>query len=255
MLICYLDDSGKDPQNSITTLAGYVATESAWAAYESDVEKWFDDYNVRILHAKELEDSDGEFRGWPLLKKQAFVSRICQARSPHLMMGVSMSATKGQYKIRAAESRRKRTSSPYTFCLNVIVDWLLRDIRVGRTANTEGIALVLESGHENNAEAERSFHEIRKIHKIEHLLHSISFIPKESCRAIQLADLLAFYSRREGVETEKARRLKLNPRPMEAMMRIIAENLPHRGFVATDFGPEVEGVPFQILASRRQPLD
>jgi hypothetical protein len=30
VLICYLDDSGKDPQNPITTLAGYVARDAAW---------------------------------------------------------------------------------------------------------------------------------------------------------------------------------------------------------------------------------
>src|ERR1700721_418925 len=30
MLVCYLDDSGKDPQNPITTVAGYIARETAW---------------------------------------------------------------------------------------------------------------------------------------------------------------------------------------------------------------------------------
>jgi hypothetical protein len=31
VLICYLDDSGKDPQSSITTLAGYEATDTGLA--------------------------------------------------------------------------------------------------------------------------------------------------------------------------------------------------------------------------------
>jgi hypothetical protein len=167
------------------------------------------------------------------------------------MMGVSMSALKGQYKIRAAESGRKRSSTPYTFCMNAIVDWILRDIRTGHAANTEGVALILETGHENNEEAKQSFDEIRRMHRIEHLLHSVSFVSKESCRAIQLADLLAFYSRREGVALERAKREGLDTYPMETMMRIISENLPHRGFVATDFGPEADGVPLKILASRR----
>ena len=30
MFVCYLDDSGKDRENPITTLAGYVAMEEAW---------------------------------------------------------------------------------------------------------------------------------------------------------------------------------------------------------------------------------
>jgi hypothetical protein len=76
------------------------------------------------------------------------------------------------------------------------------------------------------------------MHKIEHLLPSISFVPKQSCRAIQLADLLAFYSRRDGVAHEKATREGRDTCPVETMVKIITEGLPHRGFVATDFGPE-----------------
>jgi hypothetical protein len=80
MLVCYLDDSGKDPQNSITTLAGYIARDTQWEAFKSEVEHWFKEFGVRVLHAKELHDTDEDFKGWTVLKKQAFVSRVCQAR-------------------------------------------------------------------------------------------------------------------------------------------------------------------------------
>ena len=36
MLICYLDDSGKNPQSAITTLAGFVADQKQWTLFESD---------------------------------------------------------------------------------------------------------------------------------------------------------------------------------------------------------------------------
>jgi hypothetical protein len=244
VLVCYLDDSGKDPQNPITTLAGYIARDTAWQAFETEVEHWFTEYGVTTLHAKELQDTDGDFKNWSVLRKHAFISCVCQARVPHLMMGLSMSALKGTYQTRADESDRKRTVTPYTFCFNVLIDWILRDFRTGAVANTEGVAFILECGHENNPEAEKEFGVIRKMHNIEHLLHSISFVPKESCRAIQLADLIAFYSRRDGVAMEKARREGNDSYQMDTMMKIISENLPHRGFVATDFGPNTEGRPF-----------
>jgi hypothetical protein len=43
--------------------------------------------------------------------------------SPHLLMGMSMSAVKAIYRDRAAErtAARKRTVTPYTFCFNVII--------------------------------------------------------------------------------------------------------------------------------------
>ena len=64
MLVCYLDDSGKDPQNIVTTIAGYIATEDGWAAYEAAVEPIFAKYGVNVLHAKELHDTHGEFADW-----------------------------------------------------------------------------------------------------------------------------------------------------------------------------------------------
>src|SRR5207249_12322507 len=71
-----------------------------------------------------------------------FRSKIGQASSRHLMMGLSMSALKGSYQehamYRAGGSAPRRTVTSYTFCFQVIVDWILRDIRIGRAANTEG---------------------------------------------------------------------------------------------------------------------
>ncbi len=66
MLVCYLDDSGKDPQNRITTIAGYAATEEQWRAFEADAEPIFADYGVKVLHASDLHSTDGEFKGWTI---------------------------------------------------------------------------------------------------------------------------------------------------------------------------------------------
>ena len=246
MLVCYLDDSGKDPQNRITTIAGYAATREQWKAFEDEVEPIFLEYGVSILHAMDLHHTVGEFTGWSVLKKQAFVARICAVLSRHALLGVSMSALKSVYKERAGESGRKRTVTPYTFCSNVILDWLLTDIRVGRIANTEGIELILESGHEHNSEAERNFEDVKRLHKLDGVLNSVSFVPKTNCRAIQMADLFAFYSRRHGVAMEKASEadrptIQRSPGPM---LNIMTEKLLHRAYVATDFGDSALGSRF-----------
>jgi len=248
VLVCYLDDSGKDPQCSITTLAGYIARDTAWEAFETDVDRWFAEYDINVLHARDLHASDGEFSDkekWTVLRKQAFVSRICQARTPHLMMGLTMSVLKGQYKDRAKERGRRRTVTPYSFCFNVLNDWIFRDIQIANVAHTEGVAYIIEAGHENNAEVEGEFFAIKEQHPdIAPLMRSISFVSKDDCRAIQLADLLAFYSRRNGEAQLKARKAGLEGHVADTMDRIIIENLPHRAFVATDFGPEASGSYF-----------
>jgi hypothetical protein len=240
VLVCYLDDSGNDPQNRIITVAGYIAKDKDWEDFEIAVERWFEEFGVSILHATELHNTRGDFEGWTILRKQAFVARICQEMTPRISLGVSMSAVKGTYKIRAEESDRKRTLTPYTFCFGVIIDWFLRSVSLGRQLHRDGVAFILESGNEHNPEAELNFHDVRQRHKLQNVLRSICFVNKDSCRAIQVADLLAFYSRRHGVAMEKAPLTEQSQVSSEAMMNLIGQSVPHQAFVATDFGPQVQ---------------
>ncbi len=238
MLVCYLDDSGKDSQNPITTIAGYLASEDAWAEFEMQVEPYFDERHVAVLHAVDLHNTRGEFKGWSVLNKEAFVARIAQVASKHVSFGVSMSAEKGNYKDHAMyrSNTSRRTVAPYTFCFQVIVDWLLRDIRIGKHVHSEGIKFLLEEGHDNNAQAKKEFYCIREHYKLDNVLHSIDFVKKDSCRAIQLADLIAFYSRRDGVALLKSKEPGAPEYKMDQMIKILCEKVIHRGFVATGFG-------------------
>lgn len=236
MLACYLDDSGKDPENVITTIAGYVASEEAWVRFEEEVAPAFAERKVSILHAMDLNGTRGEFEGWSVLNKQAFVARIAQAASRHVSMGLSMSALKGTYKEHSqfrAETER-RTVTPYTFCFQVVCDWLLRDIHIAKRVHSEGIRFYLEEGHENNGQAEREFHHVRKHFHLENVLHSVCFIGKQRCRAIQLADLIAYYSRRDGVALLKSKKAGTE-QEIDPMIKILCEKIRHRGFVATGF--------------------
>ena len=65
MFVCYLDDSGKDRENPITTLAGYVAMEAAWIRFERNVEPVFKKFGVEVLHAVSLHNTKGDFKLLP----------------------------------------------------------------------------------------------------------------------------------------------------------------------------------------------
>ena len=77
-------------------------------------------------------------------------------------------------------------------------------------------------------------------------IKSVTFVAKTACRAIQAADLLAFYSRRHSNELLRASpqqhaRLMVDPGPM---LKIIAEGLPHRAFVANGFEKPRADIPY-----------
>jgi len=239
MLACYLDDSGTDEDNRLIACAGYVASIDQWLLFEQEVEPIFMDYKVPILHAMELEKTEGPFEGWKILKKQAFVAKVCSILSRHAIMGVSMSAVKPVYKKRSSEIARKKTVAPYTFCVNSILNWLLLDIRLGASVHKYGVSLIFEEGNRNNQEIVNHIDGMRpKYPDLDAAIRSIIFVPKTHSRAIQMADLLAYYSRRHSTQMEACRQSNEARKDLtepSAMIKIITETLPHRGFVATDF--------------------
>ena len=195
MFVCYLDDSGKDRENPITTLAGYVAMEEAWTLFERNVEPVFKEFGVEILHTKDLHQTKGEFELWTRDMKEKFVSRVCEAMAPNVLLGISVSVDKENYQARREESKAKGTemSSPYDYCFIALSDWLMEQAEI----RAVGVSFILEHGHGNNAEVEKSFQDLRQQHKQGGVLRSLSFHTKQDSRAIQLADLYAYYSRRQ----------------------------------------------------------
>src|SRR5215831_18984922 len=101
VLVCYLDDSGKDPQNPATTLAGYAASDAQWTAFEEAVEPVFTKHRLGTLHTKDLHHTDGEFAGWSGAQKHQFVRDVCAVMADHIPFGMSVSVVKQQYAARS----------------------------------------------------------------------------------------------------------------------------------------------------------
>lgn len=245
VLVCYLDDSGKDPQSRITTLAGFIAPEACWEAFELTVKPIFDEFGVDVLHAKPLHDTDGSFAGWTINKKRAFVTRICEKMRGVIPLGVAMSAVKEAYAGDLPERPRKRQTTAYAFCFNSLLDKIFADIRVGKQANEDGVAFVLEAGHEHNPDAERVFHDLQRKFPIP--IRSISFVGKASCYAIQVADLFAFHVRRHGAAQEKVPPEMRKTVPPDPMLDIIQRYVPAWAIIAERFGRGTHGTAHQNL--------
>lgn len=243
MLVCYLDDSGSDPQNPISTMAGFVALADEWERFEAAVEPIFAAYGIGILHTMDLHHRRNEFDGWDTSKTRELIAEICLSMSPYVLHGLSMSTLKQTYQSRANESGRKRTSTRHSFCFQWVLDQIMRGTRTGRLANTVGVSFVIEDGNNHNGDALRDFKALRTRHGLEAVLHSISVVAKDQCRAIQVADLLAYYSRRHGVAIlRKPPELRIDVR--DPVMDIINSHVPITSFVATDFGPDAAGSRF-----------
>lgn len=195
VLKCYLDDSATSGF-PIITLAGFVGDASLWEDIEVKLNEIMDRYEVPVFHAKEFEATKQCFSGWTRIKKRSFVSELAQAA--HLKIaGLSATIQKGPIQEWKKATRNLPNMSPFGVAFAGLILRILTHSRLAAEAKKTGLHFFVETGNRNNGELDQYFNLISKWPVFEGALRSITFIPKDDCRAIQLADLYAFYSRRQ----------------------------------------------------------
>jgi hypothetical protein len=132
--------------------------------------------------------------------------------------------------MRNEETRLAQRTSLYGYCFNIVLGKLLKTAEAAPLLHESGLAFVLEAGNSNNGDVWRLFHEIRRFYNLEGNLKSLKF-EKRQGPAIQLADFLAFYSRRHAVDCDKHNMAV----PAKGMLDRIQQSMPHYMSVATDF--------------------
>lgn len=198
MFVCYLDDS--DAENSaVITLAGYVSQIRIWEQFEEHAAKVYERFGVGILHAKDFEDRKGEFKGWDRDKSKAFLDALLEGALPRLY-AVSYSTHKQLYEQRRKEFRGWESIGAYAASFGFIIGHLTYG-PLGDLIKRQGLSFVVESGHKNNPGIAQYFHSLKKSRPALQL-RSFTESGKEQSRAIQLADLFAFYTRRWAANVE-----------------------------------------------------
>jgi hypothetical protein len=195
MFQCYLDDSGTSGL-PVVTMAGFVAPTKTWKELEPELDSILSGHEIQILHAKEFQDTKPPFKGWNKVRKRSFADELFSA-SHGLLYGLSVTIGREKFNEAKLENSAAFSSmSPIGVCFSSIMIRIVTDPQIGIAAKNDGVCFLIESGNKNNSEIEKHFHRMAKAPAFEGCLQSISFIPKSSCRAIQLADFIAFYSRR-----------------------------------------------------------
>lgn len=194
MFECYLDDSGTTGL-PIITMAGFIAPLSQWEELEPSLDAILSAHGVDVLHTKQFHDTKGPFDGWKQIRKHSFAEELFAATHGRLF-GVSVAVRKRDIAQHQRENRDLVGMSPISICFSAIMTRIVSDPQIGPHVKDQGVAFLIESGNKNNAGIQQFFHKMQKQPMFEGCLRAISIIPKASCRAIQIADFLAFYSRR-----------------------------------------------------------
>lgn len=248
LLTCYLDDSGTHPDSPLVTLAGYVMADVEWEKFEVEVEPFFKKRGVKILRGFDIQQNEGCFADkdvWKVLNKQAFIGEVGRTLKPHGPVGLSISVTRAAYEERAA-GREVPPAPPYAWAFDVIANWILSSPQVGKRARDEGVSFVVERGSSDNA-ALKNGHDYIVANFAEELgntMRGLSFVPKEHSRAIQMADLIAYYANRRAMQLQGIPPEQRASVDLDAVMKVILETCPpSRCEVANQFGYRDDPLP------------
>ncbi|MGH6976843.1 MAG: DUF3800 domain-containing protein, partial [Stellaceae bacterium] len=196
---CYLDEARTDKESAITTVGGYVAACPDWLQFEVAADGICADANVSVIHGVDFHHGRRSFKGWNSHDKELFAEKLQAALKPIAILGVTQSAVNADFAKVKKEYKVVQQESVYGWCFRRIVGIALDDpiIRVcfNETSNVD-IHFILEEGCKNRPDVERIWDEIKRISPMRGRLSALTFAPKESTRAVQMADFLAYHSRR-----------------------------------------------------------
>ena len=196
---CYLDEARTDKESALVTMAGYVAPYVDWLPFETGAQAEFEVYGVKVLHGYHLNGSKGQFKGWDWPKKEAFVRALQERLKPTGAIGIAFSVAKAEFVAAKKLHKVMQNESSYGFCFRSIVNLILKDPVMRMNFDTipgADISFILESGATNSGDATRVFDDLKANSPLQGRLKSITFAAKDSTKSLQMADLLAFYSRR-----------------------------------------------------------
>jgi hypothetical protein len=243
MLYFFLDDSGTDARSPVITMAGYVALAHHWAIFDKRAKKLYERYGLTQLHASDFHGTKGAFAGWSHDKKMQFVRDLFEHVRKTCVLGVSVSILKEGYSAAGLREGLNKNISAYGMCFNIIVEYIHSADQLANLAH-HGVSFRVEQGNKNNPDVRQRFHYFADHEQLVDVIKSMKFVDKAHSAAIQLADFLAFYSRRHAEKCERERNARAeHDEPLNTMLHIFE---PHRGVLANDFfgeRPRHEGLP------------
>ena len=192
---------------------------------------------MTYVRGRDIFSSKGEYKDpekWTIARKTKLISDLNSRLASRVGLAVIFGTLKHQYELRS--KGRTRIQSSFGFCFEMLIHALLdyqgfQNVVQHQDVN---ISFMIEEGNSNNAEILQRYQRLKRDHgeKLP-FFAGMDFAKKNSSIAIQMADLLAFFSRRHAEAMEHNDRQEIqNSQYFAALI----ENITCIGRVSTDFG-------------------
>ena len=222
MLSCYLDDSDND-QGPVLVLAGYLGSPDDFRQFEIEASELFQEFDIETLHAMKFHHKRGQFKNWDKAKRDQFVLKLYRIVYSCNLLGVCSSVNKSMFFKKKKEIAGLSNLSPLGFVFAKLVWGVTHKLNI---AHKLPLSFIVESGNNNNGNLVKYFNwMVKEYPDTPTQLGAISFVSKESCKSIQLADFLAFYGRKAAQQWDRDG--YPTTFPDTDYLGVMMENVPH----------------------------
>jgi hypothetical protein len=197
VISCYLDDSGTTADSAHLTIAGYIAHPADWALFEKESNDLFAKEGVREpFHGTEFFHRQKQFKGWDFYGQTAFAFDWFGIAAKHVKHGITIALPRKKFSDFKKETGLEPSLSIYGQAFKSLIRKMLERRNLSDVIRVGGISFFVEAGNNNNDEILHWFNRMRAHEDNATYFKSLTFLTKDACYAIQLADYLAFFSRR-----------------------------------------------------------
>jgi hypothetical protein len=252
MFIAYFDESGHPADCSLLTVAALVAPEKAWAAFEGKWRRILRRYRVTVFHMTDYENRQGEFAGWDIDKRIAFISDLAAIIKNTIVYGVAASIPMPFWKdsIGAflSDERSKRTRQvPYIHLLGSCIEDIEEFVKLPKG---ETIACVFDQNDFIRHIVGLFYNGLVAVRGWKDVFGSLTFGDRSQVIPLQAADMMAYeawkYAQHwDEFPSGRSRRKLL--RNLSATNRLMFRRFNHKDLNA--FGNKLEDV-FNLLSAQ-----
>jgi hypothetical protein len=215
VLQVFVDDSGRgeNADNPVFVLAGYAGRVRNWEAAAEELQRIMSKRpKLAYLKGKEAAALNGNFAGWTVEQRDSRLAEMVAVLRKHRMIAISIGVAYDDFN-RILRKPKGVMTQPYPMMFSHVVVWML-DSAV-KNPSREKIELVFDQGligRERNIIAAYEGMMDRLPKEMIDLLVSRPRFEDDKCLLpLQMADLLAWHSRRDYYEqlmSKGARRLE-----------------------------------------------
>lgn len=199
MLSCYLDDSDND-RGPVLAIGGIIIANRFIDDMESELDACFERYGVQVLHAFELEGSKDAFRGWDGYRKYEFILEVFSIAKKYMAFGLAATVNKKDFRENVAPKQGNQNMSAIGFGFGRVASAISQKL-LGKDY-VFPVTFFIESGNKNSGNFV-NYHKFLRESAVGHYFQEIIFVSKKDCKAVHLADFVAFYARRMAENWEK----------------------------------------------------